>query len=271
MLHFNRDCTRFHYRDTGDGVPFVFQHGLGGDLEQPFGIFNPPTGIRLLAFDFRAHGQTEPLGPVHKISLATFADDLAAFLDHLHIEQAVTGGISMGAAVTINFALRYPGRVLGLVQARPAWFEGPNRENGRKCTYIAELLRNLGPERGKAEFEQSDMFHKVLAEAPNAAESLLGQFDNPQAVERRGRLERIPLDAPYESLGQLAAITVPTLVLANRQDPIHPFFFGEAIADAITGSEFHEITSKSVSVEQHNRGMQLHLCGFLQQNFIIAK
>jgi hypothetical protein len=48
MPVFKRDGLVFHYLDEGDpsGRPFVFQHGLGGDVLQPAGIFSPPPGPR---------------------------------------------------------------------------------------------------------------------------------------------------------------------------------------------------------------------------------
>ena len=103
MPIFYHDGLQFHYRETGRGIPFVFQHGLGADVNQPFGLFRPPSGFRLVTFDCRAHGQTVPLGDERKINIAVFADDLAALLDHLSIPSAVVGGISMGAAVALNF------------------------------------------------------------------------------------------------------------------------------------------------------------------------
>ncbi len=41
----------------------------------------------------------------------------------------MVGGISLGAAVAVNVALRHPGRVLGLVLVRPAWIDRPLPEN----------------------------------------------------------------------------------------------------------------------------------------------
>ena len=126
---FARDGLRFHFRDEGHGLPFVFQHGLGGDVNQPFGLYRPPAGVRLIAFDVRGHGETRPLGDIDKLTIATLADDLIGLIDHLGIEQAVVGGISLGAAVAVNVAIRYPGRVLGLVLVRPAWIDRPLPEN----------------------------------------------------------------------------------------------------------------------------------------------
>jgi len=267
MAHFSHDGLTFHYRDMGTGTPFVFQHGLGGDVNQPYDLFRPPAGFRLLAFDCRAHGETQPLGPPEKIHIASFADDLGKFLDHLEIKAAVVGGISMGAAVAMNFALRFPDRVLGLVQSRPAWLAGPNRENHRVFSYISRLLQQHGCQRGQPIFRESEIYRTILDRAPETATSLAGQFDNPHAVERAIRLELIPLDAPYQQLDELKAVDVPTLVLANRQDPVHPFEFGAELAGAVPNAEFHEITSKSVSAEQHGQDVQRYLADFLVRYF----
>lgn len=66
MPTFLHDEIHFHYRDTGSGVPFVFQHGLGADVSQTFDLFTPPPGFRLLSFDCRAHGETRPVGDPKK-------------------------------------------------------------------------------------------------------------------------------------------------------------------------------------------------------------
>jgi pimeloyl-ACP methyl ester carboxylesterase len=96
MPFFRRDDLEFHYRQQGEGLPFVFQHGLGGDANQPFGLFTPPAGFRLLTLDCRGHGEKRPLGDLDKLSYASFADDVCALLDQLQLPQVILGGISMG-------------------------------------------------------------------------------------------------------------------------------------------------------------------------------
>jgi len=267
MPQFHHDGLNFNYQDTGEGTPFVFQHGLGGDVQQPFGLFRPPRGFRLLAFDCRGHGQTRPLGDPEKIGMAFYADDLLAFLDWLHLPQAIVGGISMGAAVALNFTLRYPQRVLGLVLSRAAWLAGPMPENARIFSEIAGLIREHGASKGESVFKQSPAYHEIARQSPDAAESLLVQFRNPRAEETFAKLERIPRDAPLRDLRDLGRIGVPTLVLANRQDPIHPFDYGPELARLIPGAEFQEITPKSVSKEQHAADVQRFVGDFLQRRF----
>src|SRR5258706_9015911 len=155
---FTRDGIGFHYREAGKGVPFFFQHGLGGDVNQPFGLFRPPDGIRLLALDCRAHGETRPVAEPEKISLSSFAEDLLALMEHLGIKQAIIGGISMGAAVALNFVLRFPERVGGLILQRPAWLAEPMGGNAKIYAFIAKLIREQGPTAGQAIFKGSDVY-----------------------------------------------------------------------------------------------------------------
>jgi pimeloyl-ACP methyl ester carboxylesterase len=267
MPFFQHAGIQLHYRDEGSGLPFFFQHGLGADLTQPFGLFKPPPGIRLIAFDARAHGQTQPVGPIEKISLGSFADDLQALMDHLQIQQAIVGGISMGAAITLNFALRHPTRVLGLVQSRPAWLDAPNPWNVTMFTLISRLVREHGRTQAKERFLESAEYAETLAKWPDVAMSLAAQFDNPLVEETAFKFERIILDAPCRDRREWANITVPTLILANRYDPIHPFEYGVEMQQLIPGAEFREIASKSVSLDQHNADVQRCLEAFLRQHF----
>src|SRR5215510_6025428 len=110
MPFLEQSGLKFHYEEKGSGIPFVFQHGLGGDIAQPFGLFRPPAGIRLLAFECRGHGRSS-LGPKEELRLSTFADDLFTLLNYLEIASAIVGGISVGAAVALEFATRYPAKV----------------------------------------------------------------------------------------------------------------------------------------------------------------
>jgi len=266
-LFFTHDGLNFHYRDEGAGVPFFFQHGLGADVSQPFGLFNAPTGFRLIAFDCRAHGQTHPAGDRAKLRFATFAEDLLALMGHLKIDRAVVGGISMGAGLALNFTLRFPGRVLGLVLSRPAWLDGPHPWNVRMFTLVSQLLREHGASRGQELFKQSEEYKEALVKWPDVAHSLALQFESPQAEETAFKFERIITDAPNRDPKEWQSIRVPALVLANRQDPIHPYEFGAILAQSIPGAELREITSKSVSLERHGADVQKHLGEFLRKHF----
>jgi pimeloyl-ACP methyl ester carboxylesterase len=264
---FKHDEIEFHYQESGSGLPFVFQHGLGADITQPFGLFRPLPGVRLLAFDARAHGQTRPTGDPTSLQFKAFGEDLLALLKYLGIHRAIVGGISMGAALALHFTLRWPSRVLGLVLSRPAWLEAPCPWNVKMFTLIAEMIRKHGAQEGLVEFQRTPEYRETLEKWPDVANSLCLQFQNPRAEESAIKLERIIKDTPHPDRRAWADVKVPTLVLGNKCDPIHPLEYATDLAGTIPNAEFREIASKSVSLEQHNADVQRHLEDFLRRRF----
>ena len=270
MPTFHHDGLNFNYLGHGEGTPFVFQHGLGGDVGQPAGVFHPVPGIRFLSLDCRAHGNTRPLGDEGKIGIEAFTDDLAAWLDHLSVTRAVVGGISMGAAVAIRFARRFPDRTAGLVLSRPAWLTGPTLRNVEIYDQVAQWLRDYGALKGLGCLMQSDLYAEILRESPDNAASLVKQIEAPEAEGRVVRLERIPRNAAAEGEEELGSIRVPTLILASRQDVVHPFEFGEALEQLIPGSVLRQITPKSVDGERHVGECGAAIAEFLREHFAPA-
>jgi pimeloyl-ACP methyl ester carboxylesterase len=256
MPFFESNGIRFHYLDAGAGLPFIFQHGLGGDTSQTLGTFQPPLAFRLLTLDSRGHGETYPLGPAQQLSFDQFADDLLAWMDTLKLPQAVVGGISMGAGVALNFGLRYPERVRALVLVRPAWLDVPLPVNMQVYPRIAAWMRQYGVQRGCELFQQTEEYQAVLRAHPAAASSLAKQFARPHALESVELLERLPADAPNRDAQAWAQIHIPTLVLANDLDPVHPFAYGQTLAQAIPGAVLTRITSKEIDANQHARDIQ---------------
>jgi pimeloyl-ACP methyl ester carboxylesterase len=218
--------------------------------------------------DCRNHGETQPLSDHGKLNFDTFADDLRSLLAHLGITRAILGGISLGAGVALNFTLRYPEQVLGLVLSRPAWLDAPAPENSRGIPAAAGYIRQYGAQEGLARFRQSDLYRAVEQQSPDSAASLASQFADPRAEEAVDRLERLPGDAPNRDASEWATIRVPTLVLGTRRDLIHPYAYAETLARAIPGAALREITPKSISPESYRLHTQNAIDDFLQQHFV---
>ncbi|MCC7450968.1 MAG: alpha/beta hydrolase [Anaerolineae bacterium] len=267
MPFFERDGIQFHYTDTGEGVPFVYQHGLGGNVSQPAEVYQPEPGFRFISIDCRGHGETRPLGNVEKLSFDSFADDVMALIDHLGLSKFVIGGISMGSGISLNIILRYPDRVMGLLLSRPAWLDKPMPDNLRPIATAGRLIREYGARKGLELFKQSEDYWYVLRVSPNAAESLLGQFEQPRAEETAIKLERISNDAPNRDRATWRHIRVPTLVFANHIDAIHPFEIAKTLTESIPGAELRELTSKSVNKAQHIAEAKAYTSAFLRQYF----
>jgi pimeloyl-ACP methyl ester carboxylesterase len=268
MQYIQQDGLSFNYSDSGgSATPFIFQHGLGADLTQPVALVKADKRFRVISFDFRAHGNTHPVGPVEKIGIAAFADDVRAILDNLKIQRAIIGGISMGAAVSLNFALRFPERVIGLVLSRPAWLDAPNPWNVKMFTLITKLIAAHGPIKGQQLFKQTLEYAQTLQQWPDVAASFAAQFERPGIEDTGFKLERIIHDTPSLDRREWSRIEVPTLVIGNREDPIHPYDYAVHTAELIPGAEFREVTSKAIDLDRHNADVQRVVGEFLAARF----
>ena len=270
MPTFEHGGLTFHYLDQSSNaerrplVPFVIQHGIGGTVRQPSSLMVPLPGfVRLVALDSRGHGETRPTAQPDTLRFETYADDVIALMDRLDLSRAVVGGISMGAGIALNLALRFPERVAGLVLSRPAWLAGPMAAE-HLYRQIAGLLRKAGPVEGRKMFAATPEYQKVEAVSPDAAKSLLGQFDEPRALEDVTRLEFLSADSPFSLLADLRTIQAPTLVLATDQDPVHPLAYGRVLARHVPKARFLETTSKSKSPEGHQHEMRQAIASFLE-------
>ena len=121
---------------------------------------------------------------------------------------------------------------------RPCWIDHPLPANAQVFLSIARFLQQYGARAGRERFGQSEQYQDMARSWPYVAGSLLNLFDDARAEEAAIKFERIARDAPVRRLADLAAIRLPTLVLANRDDPVHPFEYGTILAKAIAGAKF---------------------------------
>ena len=104
----------------GDGPAVVLLHGLTATRRYVVMGSNALErgGHRVIAYDARGHGESDPAQPYDYAALAA---DLLGVLDEHGIERAVLAGASMGAHTALRFALEHPERVGGLVVITPAY------------------------------------------------------------------------------------------------------------------------------------------------------
>lgn len=264
MPFFDHDGLKFHYVEAGAGRPFIFQHGLGGDTAQPLGLLRPPPGSRLIAFDCRGHGQTVARAG-ERLTFAALARDWLALMDHLHLTRTVAGGISLGAALALHVASAYPQRVQALVLVRPAWLDGPLPQ-GTRALYsgIASLIRRHGAQQAAAVFAASEACQALRQTSPAAAEAFLRQFESAQAETAVARLEELPGDTPHPRTAW-AAVHVPALVLACRDDTLHPFEVAQALAAGLPQAQFKEVASRHTDPGRHAAEVQQAVEAFLAE------
>ncbi|MDH5399521.1 MAG: alpha/beta hydrolase [Cyclobacteriaceae bacterium] len=255
--------SNINYTISGNGRPFVFQHGLGANLQQAQGILGGLENMQLMTMDCPGHGKS-PYNPETVPSFQNYTDAVIEMLDKEGVDQAVFGGISMGSGISVQTALRYPERVKGLVLVRPAWLDAPGPENLRILLEVADCLQQGG---GQGLFEKRESFQKMQSELPLAASSVLGMFTREQLDDTPKVLEHMVNDAPIRALADLQKIKVPTLIIVNHDDPLHPYHFGEIIQKQISGSQVVEVTSRYKNNDTHTQEVQTAVKAFFETYF----
>jgi non-heme chloroperoxidase len=105
-----RDGTRIHFRDWGSGRPIVFvaPWGLCSDWWDVPVLSFFERGWRCVAFDRRGHARSDDT--CHGYDFDTLADDIAAVLDTLDLQDVVLVGHSMGGAEVVRYLTRHRSR-----------------------------------------------------------------------------------------------------------------------------------------------------------------
>lgn len=242
----------------GEGLPFLFLHGLGGSSTQGLGLLDPLEGVCQILPDLRGHGETE-LGPVEELSFSAMAEDVAALWRSRGLGRVVLGGISMGAAVAVAAALRFPDQVERLVLLRPAWTDAPMAERVRAWyRALAAALRKGSP----AALEADPAFREIRTHEDTAA-IFLNAFQDRASLRWPEKYELLPAQRPLGALAELGRLELPALILADRGDPIHPFSYAERYAAALPHSTLLEVPSKGTEYLAYRTAVNRALRNFL--------
>jgi pimeloyl-ACP methyl ester carboxylesterase len=221
--------------DTGgEGPAVVLLHGL--TATRRYVVMGSKAlergGRRVIAYDARGHGESDPAQPYDYPSLT---DDLLEVLDARGVGRAVLAGTSMGAHTAVRLALERPDRVGGLVVITPAYLPG-EREDVARWDALAHGLRTGGVEGFVAAYGEPEVPDAWRETVLTVLRQRLSRHLHPEAVA--DALEQVPRSRPFDALKDLAAIAAPTVVVASRDeaDPGHPLRVGEAYAAAIPGA-----------------------------------
>ncbi|HET8649623.1 MAG TPA: alpha/beta fold hydrolase [Gemmatimonadales bacterium] len=214
----------------GEGPAILFVHGYPLDHT----IWAAPVaqldGWRRIAPDLRGFGGSD--APDLGYSMATYAQDLAALLDTLGINDVVLCGLSMGGYVAFEFLRRWRDRVRALVlmdtRAEPDTLEGKRlrdqhaaqaREAGARAIADHEVFRLVA---GRATIEIGAQVHKMITSTPV-----------PGIVGALGAMRDRPDSRPL--LPELSGM--PVLVVGGMEDQIIPPEQIRELADAIPGAQ----------------------------------
>lgn len=248
MPEFVHRGIRLEYQAAGEGIPLVFLHGLGGSIRQIEGVYEEIEGVRLITMNQQGHGNSG--ADWETLDFDRMGDDVAALLKHLKIGQAYFAGISMGAAVSLNVAVRYPQSVKKMLLIRNAWTDRP------MSSEVRQAYRDMGlalREGGVEAFYRTRGWEIVKKASAYTRNAFTSPFQDPVSVENWQKFLILPGKTPVTSAESLRNIKIPTTVLANRNDLCHPFAYGAYIHEQIPHSSLTEIPDKDTDGETHRR------------------
>lgn len=223
------DGTEIYYKEwgTSGGRPVVLSHGwpLNADAWEATALALAQHGHRVIAHDRRGHGRSSQTW--HGNEMDTYADDLAALMEALDLNDTALVGHSTGGGEIVRYVGRHgTARVSKLVLVS----SGP----------LADALRT-------AELSDRAQLYRDLADGPFFGHNRNGAVS--QGIRDAFWLRSISCGhrAAYECLAACSAtdfgddlteVAVPTLVIHGDDDQIVPLAVGGArAAELIAGAE----------------------------------
>ncbi|HEU4812154.1 MAG TPA: alpha/beta hydrolase [Nocardioides sp.] len=245
---------RLEYTEYGGGDAWVvLMHGqlMPRRMQQPLARALAAEGLHVVTLDLLGHGRSDRPADPHLYSMTAWAEQVIALLDHLGAAQAVVGGTSLGANVSLEVAVLAPERVRGLI------VEMPVLNNAIEAGIIAfaplmfaarflpftvtgvRLVTRPIP-RGIVPFWAGIVLDTLDQRADSLAAVVHGLFFGrvaPPSKQRRG-------------------ITAPALVVGHPRDPIHPAADAAMLAEEMPNATFvraRSILEWRVSPDRLNR------------------
>ncbi len=98
------------------GIPVVFLHGGPGAGATPVHRrFFDPTAYRIIIFDQRGAGRSQPQGALDDNTTTHLVQDIEALRSHLGVEKWLVFGGSWGSTLALAYGEAHPDRCLGFV------------------------------------------------------------------------------------------------------------------------------------------------------------
>ena len=197
-----------YYETHGSGRPLVLLHGGLGSGEM-FGPVLPSftDHYQVILVDLQGHGRTADID--RPIDVRLMADDVAALIEHLGLDDVDLVGYSLGGGVALQTAIRHPERVRRLVAASA---------NVRRDATYADILAQQGQvSAAAAEFmKETPMYELYQRVAPRPE-------DFPRLLDKMG--ESMAQDFDFSD--DVRGLQVPTLVMAADADMAPPSHYVE--------------------------------------------
>jgi pimeloyl-ACP methyl ester carboxylesterase len=210
-----RERGTTHYRRSGSGSTIILLHGLGmqNTVWQPqIDILNKDFDV--VTFDMLGHGQSSL--PPETPSLSDYADQVLSVMDALGIGSAHLAGHSMGALISLEFALAHPERMRSVAPLNGVYCRPPHlQQTAEARARDLEAHGGITPPDETLTRWFGDPVPAELAEPAAMCRRFLMSV-NPAGYMRTYRLF-VENDRRHED--RLQSLAVPALFMTSENDP----------------------------------------------------
>lgn len=225
-----------NYEQQGSGEPLILIPYLAADNAcYAFQVAEYSKHFTCISLDLRGTGLSDK--PAGTYSTELFADDVAAFMQALGISRAHVSGLSLGAAVGMHLAAKYPERVKSLslhsAWAKPDAFVRTVLEGWQ---VFAKAMNSVPETIIRAMFPWCFTPH-LYRTRPDYIASLCDFVQSRPAQPVAAYIQHTEAVMRHDASAQLAAITAPTQITVGQFDLVTSPEIATEIKQAIRGSE----------------------------------
>jgi pimeloyl-ACP methyl ester carboxylesterase len=237
---FVHDNLELYYEVHGSGPRvLVFLHGIlmDANMNRRLAADLAAKGNRVVLLDLPGHGLSARPQRASFHRMDTYAGHVVALLDHLNMDQAVVGGVSLGGNVSLLVAAQAPERVRGLVVEMPVleW-----ALPAAAITFVPMLLAAhfARPIVGRL----SKVFRALPRTGNGPVDSVMNMF-SAEPHETAAVLHGILAGPIAPTVDQRAAMDIPALVIGHKVDHLHPFHDAEQLARRLPQGQLIQASS----------------------------
>ncbi|WP_320044506.1 alpha/beta fold hydrolase [uncultured Desulfobacter sp.] len=252
------------YEEAGKGPAVLLIHGfpLSRKMWRSQVQALSEAGFRVVVPDLRGFGESESGTGTGSTDL--LADDLIALLDHLGIEIAVVGGMSMGGYVMLNLLARYPERFSAacFIVTRADADDETARD---KRNHLISEIQAGRPEVVPNAFTPLLFADQTVAERAELVDEVRGWMTGTSPAGLVVGLEAIRDRGDSSVL--LPQLKIPVLVLGAKEDKAIPPEKSTDLAEQIPGAQLSMLSAAGhmANMEQ-SEAFNAALLDFLRNN-----
>jgi pimeloyl-ACP methyl ester carboxylesterase len=225
-----------NYDQQGTGEPLVLIPYLAADYAcYAFQVAEYAKHFTCISLDLRGAGETDKPEGVYSTEL--FADDVAAFMQAVGLEQAHVSGLSLGAATGMWLAAKYPDKVKSLSLHGPWTRTDPFLKTVVEGWQVTAKALGSVPEAVIMGIFPWCLTPELYAARPDFVQSLAAFVRGRPAQPLAAFIQQSNAVIRHDVEAQIARITVPTQITCGRRDLLTSDRFAEPIHRAIHGSE----------------------------------